>query len=99
MCNSGEEGGARGRGGGNKAINSSRHKNLAWMACANDLCNAVDTRWRNHVHNIVVEGPDPAQPLQDKDAHSTKNPSDLANDAPYVSKANSTNIVPLVRSR
>ena len=63
MCNPEEESGARGIGGGNKAIESSRRKNLAWMACANDRCNAIDTRWRNHGHNIQVEGPDPAQHL------------------------------------
>ena len=69
MSNSVEESGARGKGGGNKAIDSSRRKNLAWMACASNRCNAIDNRWGNHVHNILVEGPDPAQPLEAKDAH------------------------------
>ena len=57
------------------------------------------TRCRNHVHNILLDGPDAAQPLEAKDAHSVKNRSDLADKALHVSKANGMNIVPLVRFR
>ena len=78
MCSSLEESGARGRGGGNKATDSSGRKNLACMACASERYNAIETRWRNHVHNILLDGPDAAQPLEAKDAHSTKNRSELA---------------------
>ena len=62
MCSSVEESGAGDRAGSNKAIDSSRRKNLACTACTSDRCNAIETRWRNHVHNILLDGPDAAQP-------------------------------------
>lgn len=34
------------------AIGSSRRKNPTWMACANDRCYAIDTRWRDHMQNM-----------------------------------------------
>ena len=43
MCNSEEESGTRGGGGGNKAMDFSRRRVLACIACASDRCNATDT--------------------------------------------------------
>ena len=71
-CNSKEENGPRGGRGGNKAMDCSRHRVLACIACASDRCNAIETlRW-NHGHNKLVEGPDSAHSLDANVAHSTK---------------------------
>ena len=43
-----EESGARSGGGGNKAMDCSRHRVLACIACAGDHCNAINTLCRNH---------------------------------------------------
>ena len=61
------------REGGNKAVDFSRRKNLAWMACANNCCDAIDTHYRNQVHNMLVEGPDPEHPLKQKMRNRPKN--------------------------
>ena len=47
--NSKEESGVRSGGGGNKAMNCSRRRVLACIACASDRCNAIDILSRNHV--------------------------------------------------
>ena len=54
-------------------MDCSRRKALACIACASDRCNAINTLRRNHVHNKLMEGPDPAQSLDASVAHSTKN--------------------------
>ena len=43
ICNSEEESGTRGGGGGNKAMDRSRRKVLVCVARASDRCNAIDT--------------------------------------------------------
>ena len=55
----------------------SRRRILACIACVSERCNAIDTLCRNHVHNKLTEGPDPAHSLDADVAHSTKNRSDL----------------------
>ena len=81
---------------GNKAMDCSGRRVLACIACASDRCNAIDTLWRNHVHNKLIEGPDPAHSLDANLANPTKNRSDLSDNAPYVSRAKGTNFVPIV---
>ena len=49
---------------------------LACTACASDSYNAIDTRCRNHVHNKLMEGPDPAHSLDANVAHQTQKRSD-----------------------
>ena len=75
-------------------MDCSRRRVLAYIACASDHCNAIDTLSRNHVHNKLMEGPDPAHSLDVNVAHSTKNRSDLSDNASYVSRAKGTNFVP-----
>ena len=57
-------------------MDCSRRRVLACIARANGRCNAIDTNvsnlCRNHVHNKVMEGPDPAHSLDANVAHSTK---------------------------
>ena len=43
ICNSEEESVTRGDGGGNKAMDCSRRRVLACIACASDRYNAIDT--------------------------------------------------------
>ena len=61
---------------------------LECIACASNRCNAIDTLRRNHVHNKLMEVPDPTHSLDV--AHSTENRSDLSDNAPYVSRAKDT---------
>ena len=56
------------------------------MAYANDRCYAIDTLWRNHVDNELIEG-FILHTLEANVAHLTKKRSDLLDDAPYVSSA------------
>ena len=65
-------------------MDGSRRRVLACIACASGRRNAIDTLCRNHVHNRLTEGPDPAHSLDANVAHSTKNRSDLSDKAPYV---------------
>ena len=87
ISNSEEEGGVRGGGGGNKAIDCSRCRVLVCIACASDRCNAIDTLWRNHVHNKLMTGPEPEDSLDAKVAHWTKNRSDPSDNAPHRPKS------------
>ena len=64
-------------------MDCSRRRILACIACASERCNAIDTLCRNHVHNKLTEGPEPAHSLDADVAHSTKNRSDLSDKAPY----------------
>ena len=45
----------------NNAMDCSRRRVLACIACASDHGNAIDTLYGNHVHNKLMEGPDPTQ--------------------------------------
>ena len=62
-------------------MDCSRRRVLACIACASDRCNAIDTLCRNHVHDKLTEGPDPAHSLDANVAQSTKNRSDLSDNA------------------
>ena len=75
-------------------MDCSRRRVLECIACASERCNAIDTRCRNHVHNKLTEGPEPAHSLDAVVAHSTKNRSDLPDKASYVPRAKGTNFVP-----
>ena len=77
----------------------SRRRVLACAAYARDRCNGIDTLHRNHVHNKLTEGRDPAHSLDANVTHSTKNRSDLSDNASYVSRAKGTNFVPAARFR
>ena len=48
------------------------------------------------MHNKLMEGPKSADYLDAKVAHSTKNRSDLKDNASYVSRAKGNNFVPVV---
>ena len=63
------------------AMDCSRRRVLACIACASDRCNAIHTLSRNHVHNKLMEGPNPPHFLDANVAHSAKNRSDLSNNA------------------
>ena len=78
-------------------MDCSRRRVLECIACASDRYNAIDTLCRNHVHNKLMEGPDPAYSLDANVAHSTKSRSDQSDNAPYVSRGKGTNFVPAVR--
>ena len=60
MRTSEEESGMRVGRGGNKAMDCSRRRVLACLACARDRCNAIDTLSWNHVQKKLVKDPDPA---------------------------------------
>ena len=68
-------------------MDCSRRRVLACIACASERCNAIDTLCRNHVLNKLTKGLDPTHSLDANVAHSTKNRSDLSDNAPYVSRA------------
>ena len=54
ICNSAKESGTCGGGEGKKAMDCSRHRVLACIACASDRCNEIERiRW-NHVHNKLL---------------------------------------------
>ena len=72
ICNSEEESETHGGGGGDEAMDCSRRRVLACIACASDRCNAIDTIRRNHVHNKLMEGLDHAHSLDANVADSTK---------------------------
>ena len=44
-------------------MDCSRRRVLECIACASERCNAIDTLCRNHVHNKLTEGPEPAHSL------------------------------------
>ena len=69
ICNSEEENGTRDGGGGNKAMDCSRRRVLASIACASDRFNANDTLQRNHVHDKIKESPHSAHSLDANVAH------------------------------
>ena len=91
-----EESGTRGGGGGKKAMYCSRRRVPTCIACASDRCNAIDTLCRNHVHNKLMKGLDPAHSLDANVAHSTEKSTYLLENAPYVSKAKGTNFIVIV---
>ena len=66
-------------------MDCSRRRVLTCVACASDHCNACAILWRNHMHNMLIEGPDLAHSLETNVAHSTQNRSDLLYIALYVS--------------
>ena len=80
-------------------MNCSRRRVLACIACASDRSNAIDTLRRHHVHNKLMEAPDPAHSRDANVAHSTKNRSDLSDNAPYIPRAKGTKIFPATRTR
>ena len=80
-------------------MDCSRRRVLACIACASDRCNAIDTLRGNHVQNKLIEGIDPAHSLDADVAHSTKNRSELSDNALYVSRKKGTNFVVTARSR
>ena len=41
-------------------MDCSRRRVLECIACASERCKAIDTLYRNHVHNKLMEGPNPA---------------------------------------
>ena len=53
-------------------MDCSRRRVLECIAPASERCNAIDTLCRNHVHNKLTEGPEPAHSLDADIAHSTK---------------------------
>ena len=61
-----EESGTCGGGGGNKAMDFSRRRVLACIACDIDRCNAIGTFYRNHVHNELIGGPHLAHSMDAK---------------------------------
>ena len=59
LFDSTEESLTSGGGGGNKAIGCYRRKVRAYMACANNPSNAIDSIWWNHVDGKLIKGPKP----------------------------------------
>ena len=70
ICNSAEESGLHGGGGGNKAVDCSRSRVLTCIACANDGCIAIDNLSQNHVHNKLIKGTNRAHILEANVAHT-----------------------------
>ena len=70
-----------------EAINLSKRKVLACVACGNGRFSTIGTLRKNNVDSKLIEALDLAHSLEANNTHSTKKRSDVLDNAPDVSSA------------